>query len=87
MQNSESDRNINNYIYLFELDSVRKSNEECIKGREALFLEIMNGNIVVLSYNQVSSLIINDRFVGYMAGKTDQKSHSFLVRRRQNLRF
>ncbi len=50
----------NKLVYLFELDSVRKSDEECRKGQEALFKELMKGNIVALSYNQVSSLIMID---------------------------
>ena len=37
-------------VYLFELDSVRNSKAEIIKGQQALFEEIvMNGNQVVLS--------------------------------------
>ena len=42
------------FVYLFELDSVRKTDEEIIAGQKALYNEIVNnGNIVVLSYNQV----------------------------------
>lgn len=42
------------YVYLFELDSVRKSDEEIIAGQTALYDEIVtNGNIVVLTYNQI----------------------------------
>ena len=42
------------FVYLFELDSVRKTDEEIIAGQKALYNEIFNnGNIVVLSYNQV----------------------------------
>lgn len=51
---------IDNLIYLFELDSVRKSERECIEAQKALFKEIMSGNIVVLSYNQISSLAMFD---------------------------
>ena len=41
-------------VYLFELDSVRKTDEEIIAGQKALYNEIVNnGNIVVLSYNQL----------------------------------
>ncbi len=40
-------------VYLFELDSVRKSDDEIIEGQEALFNEIVtHGNQVVLTYNQ-----------------------------------
>lgn len=42
------------YVYLFELDSVRKTDKEIIKGQDALYNEIVkNGNIVVLTYNQL----------------------------------
>lgn len=42
------------YVYLFELDSVRKTNAEIIAGQRALYDEIVkNGNIVVLTYNQL----------------------------------
>ena len=42
------------YVYLFELDSVRKSDAEIIAGQTALYHEIVtNGNIVVLTYNQL----------------------------------
>lgn len=38
------------YVYLFELDSVRKTDEEIIAGQAALYDEIVtNGNIVVLT--------------------------------------
>lgn len=41
-------------VYLFELDSVRKTDEDIIIGQKALYNEIVNnGNIVVLSYNQL----------------------------------
>ena len=42
------------YVYLFELDSVRKSDREILIGQQALYDEIVgNGNIVVLTYNQL----------------------------------
>lgn len=42
------------YVYLFELDSVRKTDAEIIVGQRALYDEIVkNGNIVVLTYNQL----------------------------------
>ena len=42
------------YVYLFELDSVRKTDEEILEGQKALYNEIVvNGNIVVLTYNQL----------------------------------
>ncbi len=41
------------YIYLFELDSVRKTYKEIIKGQNALIDEIIyKGNIVILTFNQ-----------------------------------
>lgn len=41
-------------IYLFELDSVRKTNREIEIGQQTLYEEIVkNGNTVVLTYNQL----------------------------------
>ena len=41
-------------VYLFELDSVRKTDNEIIKAQKALYAEIViNGNTVVLTYNQL----------------------------------
>ena len=41
------------FVYLFELDSVRKTDEEILIGQQALYKEIVgNGNVVVLTYNQ-----------------------------------
>lgn len=46
---------MNNLIYLYELDSVRNSPEEVEYAQQALFEElVMNGNIVVLSFNQLT---------------------------------
>lgn len=40
-------------VYLYELDSVRKSNQELVIGQQVLFEEIViRGNRVVLSFNQ-----------------------------------
>lgn len=42
------------YVYLFELDSVRKTDEEIIAGQNTLYKEIaLNGNIVVMTFNQL----------------------------------
>lgn len=42
------------YVYLFELDSVRKTDDEILYGQKVLYNEIVNnGNIVVLTYNQL----------------------------------
>ena len=44
----------NKQVFLFELDSVRKTDEEIILGQNMLFDEIVrNGNVVVLTYNQL----------------------------------
>lgn len=41
-------------VYLFELDSVRKSDAEILIGQQALYDEIVgNGNVVVLTFNQL----------------------------------
>lgn len=42
-------------IYLFELDSVRKSSSEIIAGQKAMFEEIVGrGNCVIITYNQLT---------------------------------
>ena len=42
-------------VYLFELDSVRRSESEIFIGQQALFEEIVgNGNQVVLTFNQLT---------------------------------
>lgn len=44
---------MNKLVYLHELDSVRNTPEEIKRGQEAMYHEIvMNGNSVVLTYNQ-----------------------------------
>ena len=44
---------MNKLVYLHELDSVRNTPEEIKRGQEAMYHEIVvNGNIVVLTYNQ-----------------------------------
>ncbi|MGI6231200.1 MAG: hypothetical protein ACOYJL_09940 [Tractidigestivibacter sp.] len=57
------------YVYLFELDSVRKTDQEIVAGQQALWREIVeNGNVVVLSFNQIIdsrgffSLFANDEY-------------------------
>lgn len=46
---------MNRFVYLFELDSVRNSPAELEAGQRALFEEIVkNGNIVVLTFNQLA---------------------------------
>ncbi len=42
------------FVYLFELDSVRKTDEEiCIAYRTLLDEIVLNGNVVVMTYNQL----------------------------------
>ena len=54
------------YVYLFELDSVRKTDEEIIAGQKALYNEIVNnGNIVVLTYNRFFSLLKDSEYQKY----------------------
>ena len=46
---------MNKLVYLFELDSVRNSEEEIKKAQKAMYEEIvLNGNIVVMTMNQLS---------------------------------
>lgn len=46
---------MNKQVYLFELDSVRKTDAEIKKGQDALYDEILgNGNTVILSMNQIT---------------------------------
>lgn len=56
-------------VYLFELDSVRKTNEEIEVAQNALLDEIvLNGNVVVMTYNQLVdsrgffSLLCNEKY-------------------------
>ena len=56
-------------VYLFELDSVRKTDEEIEIAQNALLDEIvLNGNVVVMTYNQLVdsrgffSLLCNDKY-------------------------
>lgn len=44
---------MNKLVYLHELDSVRNTPEEILRGQQAMYQEIvLNGNCVVLTYNQ-----------------------------------
>lgn len=44
---------MNKLVYLHELDSVRNTPEEILRGQQAMYQEIvMNGNSIVLTYNQ-----------------------------------
>ncbi len=54
MMEEKSSTKHNKQVFLFELDSVRKTDEEIILGQNMLFDEIVrNGNVVVLTYNQL----------------------------------
>ena len=69
------------YVYLFELDSVRKTDEEIIAGQAALYDEIVtNGNIVVLTYNQ---MVEADQWAQYLAKEyglnEEMLSHNFKI--------
>lgn len=75
----EKDNKHNKQVFLFELDSVRKTDEEIILGQEMLFDEIVrNGNVVVLTYNQLIdsrgffSLINNPQMYEYLMGLFNQ---------------
>ncbi|MBL4932760.1 NUDIX hydrolase [Clostridium paridis] len=46
---------MNKLVYLFELDSVRKTDKQIYKGQLAMFDELLgNGNIIVMSMNQIT---------------------------------
>lgn len=46
---------MNKLVYLFELDSVRKTDEEIYKGQLAMYDELVgNGNVIVMSMNQIT---------------------------------
>ena len=47
-------------VYLFEMDSVRTSQRERELACEKLYKELMKGNVVMLSYNQMCSLTMYD---------------------------
>ena len=73
MMVEEKDIKHNKQVFLFELDSVRKTDEEIIYGQKMLFDEIVrNGNVVVLTYNQLIdsrgffSLINNPEMYEYL---------------------
>lgn len=67
---SSKDKSFNRkYVYLFELDSVRKTDEEILVAQRALYDEIVtNGNVVVMTFNQFAdsrgfiSLLLNDDY-------------------------
>ena len=60
------------YVYLFELDSVRKTDTEIAAGQTALYNEIVNnGNVVVMTYNQ---LVDSRGFFSLFGDKAYQKS-------------
>lgn len=67
------------YVYLFELDSVRKTDEEIIADQKALYSEIVNnGNIVVLTYNQ----LVDSR--GFFSLLKDSEYQKYFIRLFEN---
>ena len=61
-------------IFLFELDSVRNSEKEIEKGQAALFREIfVNGNSVILTYNQLSDS------AAFWAGLKDDATYASIM--------
>ena len=69
------------YVYLFELDSVRKTDEEIIAGQKALYNEIVNnGNIVVLTYNQ----LVDSR--GFFSLLKDSEYQKYFIKLFENIR-
>lgn len=60
-------------VYLFELDSVRKTDEEIIAGQKRLYEEIVHlGNTVVLTYNQ---LVDSRAFFSLLAHDSTSRSN------------
>ena len=65
---------MNKYIYLFELDSVCPSVSQIQHGQNKLFEEtLVNGNFVVLSYNQLTDS------KAFLAAVYNQLSYSYIV--------
>lgn len=61
-------------IYLFELDSVRNSKKEAEIGQAALFREIfLNGNSVILTYNQLSDS------AAFWAGLQEERTYNAIM--------
>ena len=66
-------------VYLFELDSTRSTDAEIIRGQQALYHEVtVNGNVVVLTYNQ---LVDSRGFTSLLRDDGDKRLKSY----RQNL--
>lgn len=67
------------YVYLFELDSVRKTDEEIVIAQRALYDEIVtNGNVVVMTFNQ----LVDSR--GFISLLLDEKYKDSLVKLFEN---
>ena len=65
---------LNKIVYLFELDSVRSSQAEIERAQEALYDEIvLNGNIVVLTMNQISDSL------GFLAAVNNDKTTKHIL--------
>lgn len=66
---------MNKLVYLFELDSVRNSDDQMELAMKALFREIVvNGNIVVITYNQ----LIDSRF--FLSLLNDEKWSDVIIK-------
>lgn len=65
---------MNKLVYLHELDSVRKSKEEILRGQQAMYEEIvLNGNTVVLTFNQFADSKT------FLCGLNDKKQGEHIV--------
>lgn len=65
---------MNKLVYLPELDSVRNSKREIIIGQNALYEEIVvNGNRVVLSFNQIADS------TAFLSAVKDDEQYKFIV--------
>ncbi len=61
-------------VYLFELDSVRSTDLEIVEGQRALYREIVeNGNVVVLTFNQ---LVDSRGFLSLLTGPLEADGQS-----------
>lgn len=65
---------MNKYVYLYELDSVRNSEQELFRAHQSMYEEIVeNGNCVVLTYNQLTD---SQAFLSLL--KEDDSYHDIL---------
>lgn len=65
---------MNRIVYLYELDSVKNTEEEILYGQRAAFTEIVeNGNRIVLSFNQLTDSL------AFLAAVKNQKSYPHIM--------